>query len=239
MYDVVICVGPRDLELAYDCIARCKRYAKGANKIYTISKNKICSDTIHIDEASFPFNKRDIQAILPKVGDRAGWYFQQLLKLYAHRYISDLSNNYLVVDADLMMTREIEFISNDDKNLLCYGSEYHQPYFKHMSKLHPTLNKLLPVSGISHHMMFNSEILEHLIQSVEEYTGKTFWKAFLESISKEDAIKSGASEYEIYFTWCNKHFPERIKVRPLRWENRSSLGNTTDIDYVCLHWYRR
>jgi hypothetical protein len=81
------------------------------------------------------------------------------------------------------------FIENN-KFLYNYGSEYHIPYFIHMIKLSKNLEKILNISGICHHMMFETKYIIELFNMLETVT---------------ETNNSGASEYEIYFNYILKY----------------------------------
>ena len=47
---------------------------------------------------SFPFTLDDVWKRTKCLKDRSGWYFQQLVKLYAWKYIDNILDKYLVID---------------------------------------------------------------------------------------------------------------------------------------------
>jgi len=175
--------------------------------------------------------------------NRCGWYFQQLIKLYVSFVIPNILDNYLVIDSDTVFLKPITFFDKDIP-LYNFGTEYHLPYFIHMINLHPSFSKVNIMSGICHHMLFQKYILNELFETVEKYhnNSKKFYQIFLESIEKKEILGSGASEYEIYFNFLQKNYPNQYKIRPLKWQNVSTLNfnlNNTELDYVSCHWYMR
>ena len=78
---------------------------------------------------------------------------------------------------------------------------------------------------------------------VEDYftNERPFWKIFLDMVDKNQFMHSGASEYEIYFTYMYLNHPNDIIIRQLKWENVSNLNtdNQNNYDYVSIHWYMR
>ena len=116
-----------------------------------------------------------------------------------------------------------------------------------MNILYNLLNKHHPLSGISHHMFFDTDIINELIKLVEEYhfnknnIKKLFWKIFLELVDINHYNGSGASEYEIYFNYMYLYHKNDIVIRQLNWKNLSDLdtNNTNNNDFVSIHWYLR
>lgn len=241
MFDIVIPVGPNDMNIIHITVAYAMKNIIGYRNIYLISHDPyvIIEGCITIPESLFPF---DINALkqLTKGSSRTGWYLQQLLKLHAWQYIPNILNNYLVLDADTMFLRPTHFFDNDKVPLYNVGTEYHVPYFVHMAKLHPSLIKRTCYSGICHHMMFQRHILEGLFNLVEAHTGKLFWIAFMENVT--DVEGSGASEYEIYFNFLHHYHPNEFHIRYLNWRNVNTLptdAEKRENDYVSYHWYMR
>lgn len=244
IFDIVIPVGPNDINFIDKTLEINKQNILGYRKIFILTntnliKNKnIFNDCVIIDENIFPFNLSIIKNYLGN-NDRCGWYFQQLLKLYSSFIIPDILDNYLVIDSDTVFLQPINFFQND-LPLYNFGTEYHIPYFIHMVNLHPTFAKVNKMSGICHHLMFQKYILENLFKLVEEFHNKKFYEIFLLSIDKDHILGSGASEYEIYFNFLLKNYPNKYKIRELKWENVSKIpDNNTKLDYVSCHWYMR
>ncbi len=247
-FDIVIPVGPNDINFIDKTLELNKKNIVNYGNIYIITNSKLIKNKskfdgcIIIDENDFPFNLDTIKKYLGN-NDRCGWYFQQLLKLYASFVIPTILDNYLVIDSDTIFLKPTTFFDKDIP-LYNFGTEYHLPYFIHMINLHPSFSKVNNMSGICHHLIFQKYILKDLFKMVENYhnNGKKFYEIFLESIEGKEILGSGASEYEIYFNFLQKHYPNQYKIRPLKWENVPNLNfnlNKTDLDYVSCHWYMR
>ena len=237
LFDIVIPIGANDLDIIYNQIKYTKQNIIGYRNIYLISAYtlKIEGCTI-ISEKDFPFVLNDVAKYHGK-SSRNGWYLQQLLKLYAGSVIPNILNKYLVIDADTFFVKPTAFYDNDTP-LYNYGTEYHIPYFIHMSKLHPNLQKIdMDKSGICHHMMFEQKYIIELFKMVEDYHNneELFYEIFLKNVT--DYEHSGASEYEIYFNYMQYKNPTQIKLRPLIWENSIDLTNKLTNDYISCHWH--
>lgn len=241
-FDIVICVGPNDADVISSMIPYTKQNIIGYRNIYLVCADPIINieGTVTIDEKIFPFNINDL---IKKFGsnNRNGWYLQQLLKLYSGIAIPEISENYLVVDSDTFFLKPTSFLDSNGKYIYTTGTEYHNPYFNHMNKLHPSLKKSYHGSGIVHHMIFNKNNVNSLMDLVEtNHNGKPFWEIFLDMVEPKDFLRSGASEYEIYFNYMNIYHQNEMIIRKLNWTNASSINDSNkNCDYVSIHWYMR
>jgi hypothetical protein len=238
LYDCVIPYGPNDQSMINLCIENARKNLVDLRNIYIVSYDKNFQHPLSttIDEKIYPFQMEDVKKYINP--ERTGWYLQQLLKMYSHKAIPELSEYFLILDSDTIFNKRTEMFY---KNTPLYnvGTEYHLPYFKHMNKLLPELRKISPHSGICHHMIFNQNILNEIFHKVEERYQEKFWIKFLE-FAKESNHTSGASEYEIYFTYLHIFHPLQFKIRFLKWQNVSNPNKITqDLDYGSIHWYAR
>lgn len=180
---------------------------------------------------------------------RAGWIYQQILKLLCHRIIDSLSETYVVVDADVMFVRDVYFNPNNFQ--YNESTKYHIPYKKSYEKLVGEadssallLKRRQRHSFISHHMVFNKIIMEELIHHIESYHKKDFVEALLDSIDYEQ--KSPFSEWDLYGNWMHENHKDKCEHRQLKWleidfiptqEKLQELSNNYDI--VCSHSWSR
>jgi len=231
--DVIINVGPNDIQILRDQIRYTQKNVKNYRHIYLISYDPrlTVEGCITIDEQKFPFRMENVENALGK-NHRNGWYFQQLLKMYAPQVIPDLLERFVCIDADTFFVKPTDFINPDtNRSRYCFSKENHQPYFEHMKRLHPSFCRMDPEkSGICHHMVFEKKYLKELMGMVENLHSKAFYVVFLESIDKADAVKSGASEFEIYFNFMLQYHPNEIEIRPLLWEDIINWVNIIDWD---------
>ena len=238
LFDIVIPVGPNDKSIIKQQLKCTKKNIVGYRNIYLICYDPSISidGCITINETIFPFNIDTVAKIHGK-SDRNGWYLQQLLKLYAGRIIPNILKTYLVIDSDTFFLKPTTFIEQN-KCLYNYGSEYHKPYFDHMLKLDIGLVKVdINKSGICHHMMFETCYINELITKIESNHNDTFYNVFLSLVT--DINGSGASEYEIYFNYICKTYPNKIIIRPLQWKNTSRFISENHLHYISYHWYNR
>jgi len=242
LFDVVIPVGPNDIETINLTINSVKKYVAGYRNIYTVSRLRNGYGNMWIDESKYSVDLDMIAAFgIPR--NRTGWYLQQLLKLDFQTIEPRVTENYLVVDADTVFKRPIDFLDNEGRSLLTVATEYHLPYFDHMKKLIPWLSRATRHSGVAHHMMFTAPILTELKRLVSMYSNENWVTAFLKSVDSR-SYGAGASEYEIYFNLAIALHPDKIRLRELHWNDqycdiKKNLNSTQCVDFFSNHWHIR
>ena len=228
-FDIVIPLGPNEISRIQEQIQYTKQHVIGYRNIYIVTCNTSIqlADCIIVDENIFPFKEFIANYFAQHNGknNRNGWYFQQLIKLYAGKYIENILDNYLVIDADVFFLKPIQFMVNG-KPLFSTGQEYHIPYFTHMNLLHNSFKKAVFESGICHHMLYNKNYINEIFTIVETFHNKPFWQAFVLLVNEHrnhspSASESGASEYELYFNYMLINHKDDILVRKLNWNNIS------------------
>lgn len=251
--DVVIPCADIDIE----CLDRCIKGIRNnidVNRIIVVSPRRLTKNAEWFDEKNYPFNKysiaqeifgNDQQAKFQVTSSsRIGWIYQQFLKLYAPLVIPNISSNVLVVDADTIFLNSVQFLDSLGCGFYNYGSEYHIPYFQHMDRLIPGLKRVnINYSGISHHMLFQREVIEDLFRVIESYHGVDAWKAMSRCIDLQYYTGSSLSEYEIYFNFVFTR-TDQVKIRPLLWANISDINEIPKYKklgyhFISYHYYLR
>ena len=238
--DVVIPLGPNDVPIVQKSIDSCRKYIQEIRNIYVISFDRSIqlNDCIVVEE----FFRDEVNSILPDP-NRNKWYLQQLIKLYAHIYISELSDDYLVIDADTIFHKEMSYRLDgrywfqierrpDQDDL--------ETYYTHAKKVHPSLVSPFPGHFFIHHqMIFNRQHLLDLFDLVESHhNNEPFWLVFCNEIGDE-YYNNGASEYEIYAIFMCIYFPRKLLLRSLPYEQLLLLNEEVDKSsyWVNYHWY--
>ncbi len=182
-------------------------------------------------QASYPVVTVDENGLIPEVNlpsiaryientgqnpARAGWYFQQFLKMSAC-FLPNITDHYLIWDADTIMLQPIQFLNEKHQILIKPSSEYHQPYFETYEKL---LGKTRNVdfSFISEHFFIKSAYMKELIAAIEEHSSlKSHWVwNIMNAVQPEHLSGAGFSEYETYGNFVNTIHPETFVLRPLK-----------------------
>lgn len=244
---MLTCIGPSDIQLVPAFLRSIQEYLS-PRRVFVIAPQ-----TLHpqdkpqehgqpsvtwIDEAIFPFHLQDIHDWF-KRPKRSGWYLQQLLKLYAPLQLPELLDHYIIVDADVRFHQHLRFFDKDGTIRFNVGTENHAPYFKHMERL-IGLSKSYHSSGICHLMPMKRHIIQRLFKVVEgRHGGMPFWRAFLLCVDSTYYDTSGASEYELMFTFTILFHREECMVCPLRWQNTGSETPNKSFAYEAWHFYLR
>ncbi|WP_158838611.1 DUF6492 family protein [Polaribacter sp. L3A8] len=194
------------------------------NNIYIITKrdnfetikNALGDTVIYLDENEIldGLTLNNIQEYFKKRNAdiyRAGWYFQQFLKLSISK-LSFITNLYLVWDADAVALNPIHFISKDNKIFLEKTKEHHKPYFITLEKL-IGLKKQVNFSFIAEHLVFDKEIVKEILLKISQK--ENWWYDILDKIDSENLEKSGFSEYETYGNYIFKFYKDRFIIRNL------------------------
>lgn len=253
--DVIIPAIEKDLTTLNLAIEGIRANGKNIRRVIVISDKPLTNQAEWFDEALYPFDKQEIAKYLFKGNekwasnykmfhpDRIGWYYQQLLKLYAPSTIPGLSANVLALDADTIFLNPVEFLDPHFAGLYNPAAEHHKPYFRHLQTFLPGYKRVHPhYSGVAHHMLFQRCIVNDLFHTVENLHHKPFWQAFCQSVHFKDLF-AGASEYEIYFTFAFSR-THQVQIRPLNWANIPNLTHLIDYQksgyhYVSCHSYNR
>ena len=253
--DVIIPCVAKDLSTLRQSIAGIRKYCVGVRRIIIVSPSEIEVEAEWFSENLFPFNKFDIayeifqnkedaENFIQSESSRIGWIYQQLLKLYASFVIPGLSSNVLILDADTIFIKKTHFMNKNGTPFFVTGDEYHLPYFEHMKRVLPWMQRVDPRhSGIVHHMLFQRSILSDFFFQVETTHKLPLWKALSRCIDIEQANGSCLSEYEMYFNFCMIN-TNQFAIRQLKWANISSLKEITtykkqDYSFVSCHSYGR
>ncbi len=254
--DVVIPCVEKDLSTLDLCIEGIKKNGANIRRVIVISKTKLTKRAEWVSEDAYPFSFDDvaralangnpsIEAKLLLKKSRTGWYFQQLLKLYAPLVIPDISENVLVLDADTIFLNPVTFLNEQHAGLYNTGIEYRPHYFHHGELLIPGFKKLYPeYSGITHHMIFQRPVILALFSVVETYHQKPFWQAFCSFVQQADPkLFAGASEYEIYFNYVLSK-TDQTAIRILKWKNVTKFSDIPKYKkkgyhYISIHDYKR
>lgn len=240
VFDIVITSIEKDKFILQHSIKSIKKYVKGFRRIIIVSNNKLTDieGVEWFDEKKYPFTKKDVYDNMVNFGvkrNRKCSYINQILKLYAHKVIPDLTENILLCDSDIIFIKDVTFM-NENKPL--YGNRVFDydsilPYLNHTQILNEEFNfanteenKELSknnkiMSGVCHHMMYNKDIINELIFYIEQKHNCVFWKFYL-NIAIEN--KYEPAEFELYYNYVNKYHKDKIIIREIKWLERPAEG---------------
>ena len=253
--DIVIPCVEKDLYTLDTCIAHVKKNIEGVRRVIVVSKEQLTEDAEWFDEAFYPFTMNDIADSLLRVhkkgkSGREGWYFQQMLKMYAPFVIPDISENVMVVDADTFFLKPFSPLDESGKTVFFTwptGGMFAN-YLNHMKKVHPSLQvNVQGVNPVVNFMLFQKEKVESLFALTKEAHGdQPFWEVFTTQVDPVKDIYVGASEYTIYFFFMTNYYPDDMVIRSVKMQNRAySLADIEKysregFDVIsCHHYYRK
>ncbi|HPG95750.1 MAG TPA: hypothetical protein PK712_00775 [Rectinema sp.] len=153
-------------------------------------------------------------------GDRAGWYFKQLL-LLAYATQPSPYRYYLVWDTDTIPVRPLSFFDGTGRVLMTTKTEIHPAYFRTMEKL-IGIGKVMRGSFIAEHMMFERPYVSRLLACImknkandKSFDAQKFIESVIAAIEPEELDGSGFSEYETYGSFMYRTARDCIALRDL------------------------
>jgi|HubBroStandDraft_1064217.scaffolds.fasta_scaffold05466_10 hypothetical protein len=240
-FPVVIPVHPKDADIFAECVCSVQERVPECSEIWTISKLPL-GDFAWIPESHFPFTLSSVERLLPAgAGECSRWYFQQLLKLWVAQGQPALGPRWLQVDADIVFQRTVRFTDDGGRALFSpyCDPHFHAPYFEHMARLVPGLKPQTSQSLIAHHVLYDRDILGALFREIEDHHKRPWWVAYLTCVDPEWVTRSGAAENELYSQYALWRFPERVRVRPLWFQERKRYAPDPSLDFVSVQSYNR
>lgn len=244
----VIPAHPKDYQVMGACVESCLRHLD-VQRVHVVSQTRpgcLPEDPrvfwVPDDRRTFPFDLESVQELLPQeYRQQAGWYLQQLIKLYAGTHIPGCSPRYMVLDSDCVIFKPFPLETPEGLAVMSTSDEYHEPYFVAMARLHPSLKRCSERSWICHYSVFDTAVCQGLISMVEvlrKGSGLAFWQLFV-SLSADH--RNGQSEYEMYGTYKHGVLGLKSKVVSHRFENRPDFSRRAEYDgdacYVAYHEY--
>lgn len=233
--DCIILCGPKDEDIVQRAVDGVAMNVVNIRYIYVIASRKIdLSNCVVFEETLFPFTREQVESATSEKS--GGWYLQQLVKFYAPLLISSCSEDVLILDADTVVYKRIKFLETG-KYQFVMTREVNQAHLNHMTRLHPSF---VPwkrqTSGATNCGVWAKKYLVEIMERVEDYHKKDFWQAYVDCIIEKNG--SGASEYEIYWHYMMVNHSDRVRIRPLRWNNFGQRWEKDggDYQYVSYHW---
>lgn len=254
--DVVIVSHPKDKGTIDMCIDGIRENGKNVRRVIVVSPEPLTDNAEWFDEKKFPFSKDDIRMQIghedPEMivdffarAHNAGWYLQQMLKMYAIFVIPNISNNVLVIDADSVFVRPISFLNpKTHAGRLCVSDHRDTKghYIRQAERFVPSYRRInVGLNSVNHHMLFQRAIMKDLFDEVERVHKMPFWKAWCRSIFVNG--DRGASEYEIYYNFALNHCKDvtthQLKRRSSGYPERVNIYRKEGYQLVSFHSYMR
>ena len=169
------------------------------------------------DEASAAteFSLEHVQSKMPAANRaRAGWYFQQLLKIKALSESNQDLDLMLIWDADTIPLRSLDFTTGD-RVAYFKSSEHHAPYFEAMQRLIQQ-GRQVDFSFIAQCFAARVGWVKEFIAYVEARHSKPWYDAILDN--SDLSLESGFSEYETLGNFLYARHGGEMYIRSDRWE---------------------
>jgi hypothetical protein len=249
MIDFVIPCHPKDFPSLKICVTSIKENISIVNRIFVISNdNPNIDGVIHFPEQNYTtFIDREkiaekFRQYCPNLLYRTKWIYQQFIKLFSAKVISELTDSYVIVDSDTIFLKDIFF--DPDKFYYCKAEEYHKPYLEPIKKLFD-IEETIGFSTICHHMIFHKKTLNEMMENVKEkFKSDSFFDTVLSILDYTES--SCMSEWDLYANYMLLNYPEMCQQRQLIWEDISFIPVKSHLDefkeqfdFVSCHAYKR
>lgn len=251
--DVVIPAHHKDFGVLRLAVRGALRYIKPVRFVYVVAAQPVKSDdprVVWVPEGATSglVSLTDVSARLSLHGrtavDRAGWLYQQIVKLGAPDYLDDLSDTYMVLDADVVWLRTLR-VAIDDTVRFPYTQafENHPPYRQAYARLFGDAPRS-PFSMVAHQMVYDRGLLGEMKRAIEARHGVAWWEAYVGAADPSEA--SSISEFDSYGHWVLDNHSEAALHRQLSYLNvpviPGPLGRAIyarDYDFVAAHAWMR
>jgi hypothetical protein len=219
--------------------------SKDSNYLESITKNWNIGNTIitTINEEVFfvknyGLTKHDVEQYYTFIDNDSrefGWWYQQILKLGAYKQIENLSDPYVVWDADLIVLQKWDlFDSNDGLHKFailqeCSKNEFNKnEYSKSIQNLIGLDSIEPPIEGtfVPHHFIMHHNVLERLVSFIEERHGantNTNMESWIKIIILLSKTCYRFSEYKCLATFMQQHFPDLLLFYPFNLYGKNGI----------------
>lgn len=171
---------------------------------------------------------------------RAGWYFQQFIKMGLSGIVEDSA--YAVWDIDTLPINPVS-LKDREGYLFIRKREHHIPYFDTINVLtggNVSRNDPL-TSFVAEVMVFDAAIMRSLLHIMlkSSVDGASVFEKVINAISPNEISKSGFSEFEAYGNYVTKFFPGLYRPANLRTLRTASYIISREPSSSALKWAGR
>jgi len=268
-FDILIMVGPDDREMVKRAVLAARANIIGHRRMIIIShENYLTKSSVGVSGGeevaavewiSDEFIESALQSRYGYKRDKSTsrWKHQQIIKLYSTLLIPNLLSQVLIMDGEVIWLHPTTFldgyvmmttpssstgrVGGGPVSLYTHGQSFgdrYNPKYEHfLESILPRVAKKVPgETFIAHHILIQKDILTSLMLEIEKLHGHSFWETFLH-YSK---YQGNPSEYELYSRFALEYFPERAKVRDLKYiDTGDCLYRDQHLDYLSCHHHLR
>jgi hypothetical protein len=251
--DVVIPAHPKDFPVLRHSVRSVLRWLEPVQRVYVVASEPFPTKdprVVSVPESSATSLPTSAQLSErwtehgSTAAARAGWIYQQVLKLGVPEFIPDISAAYMLVDADVIWLRPWQ-IAIDDRIRFPYTQafEYHPPYRDAYYRLFGARPQA-PFSLTAHQMVYDQDLLAQMKRAIEERHGVAWWEAYVQAADPLEP--SSISELDIFGLWVLDNHPAAASHRQLNYLNvpvvPGLLGRAAyarDFNFVAAHAWQR
>lgn len=228
-YDAVVCAGPHHQQVATMAIRSLQIFSE-PEKIYVITASRNFEHFQKLKRKGPPLVMVDEDKLIEGIDlgslreyfirrganpARAGWYFQQFLKM-SICHLPEVADHYLIWDSDTIMLQPLSFFDSDGIPHMNPANRFHRPYFDIIKRL-LIIDRLVDFSFISEHLMIRKEYMQRLIDEIQPQGSTGNWTlAILDLVEDEHLSEMGFSEFETYGNFVQQCYPGSYSIRKLR-----------------------
>lgn len=219
-YDAFVCVSPGHADRAAQALRSLRLFA-GCRHIHVAAAAPVLERlAAQLPDPAWGVRWHDEDRLLPgltlaaladelrqRCGSdrRAGWYFQQFLKLHAGASLGD-DEHLLLWDSDTLLLRRMRFFDAEGRVLVTTRDRLHAPYFDTLQRL-LGLQRQVPWSFVTEHMMLRRAMVKRLLDAIVAHagTGRPWTEAVLDAVDPPRLAGIGFSEFETYGNFVAAH----------------------------------
>lgn len=233
-YDVLIVVAQKDYNKLNFLFKSIKNLIPQPDNICVVSPTEITNKE---ENCLYYLDNEVLKIDRGNLKHRPNWVSQQFIKLLQNITPND---NYLVIDSDIFLNKEINVFNNDKPNFFITINQYHQQYFNFLNYFN--VHKIYEQSFISEIMMFNKTKIREYLSSIN-YNTETFLEKSIEIINENCYI----SEFEFYGNMILSNFPNlynftnintQVFGKHSEWsedEINSLISSNNNLDIISYH----
>ena len=197
MYDILILAAKKDFEniqCLYDSLVHLQ---PAYNNVYCVVPEL---PPTYVEGIIYRLEKDVLDVPLPRF--RPDWIYQQYIKLLQVTTI----DKYLVIDADIILNRNIQIFINDVPNFLISNSTINRPFFKWIMEVFG-MERTFDKSFISEMMLFDRSIINERISNKREFINRSNLSITYDCFP---------SEYELYGNYVYRDHREMYNYMPIK-----------------------
>jgi len=164
-----------------------------------------------VSSKRFPFTIKQVMERCKSVKFSEA-YRHHLLCLYSFSILNPISDYVLIMEPYLYLDTTVVKLFEDDHPIYNSSHGSFLPYFLHMKKLLPTLEKKLYTSAISPYFILNKEITSEMIHTISDHhDSKPFWHIYLDALDPMSYYEN-ASWQEMYLNYVAIKYPKSYSI---------------------------